>query len=238
MKIQVIDSKRDFSQWAELLNKGDISLNKVRNFFDVMDSLEQALSVSAPDVVLCHANDLLMGTIYEGRYIANCTQKNIHVLLFSGGGVEFSVLGPDKISLQTNETKGPKEITGCKSDFIHACSRTINDESDLPIEAAVTAVIEAAGTSAESRAEVLINTLVGYDPVLESSLGLLYATLSSDLLNKFVNVNSIEYDLLLGRIPAERARLVRDNVAILLTDENGERDVLIREVRDALLPSN
>ncbi len=235
MRIQIVDSKRDFSKWEALLSKKDMFCEQVHNFVTSQESLEQRLEVSPPDVVLCHVSDLIMSSAhFEGAFIAKCSRKGARILLYSLGTVEVSKLGPATISV----TLGTEnfEIRECTPDLIRGCPRPIATESDLPIETAVAAISAGKISTIEGPAETFINALVGFDPILEASLILLYASLSPTELRKFVN--SRDYHLLLGRIPADNAKIVEDNVAMLSSGAEERREALVREIRDALLQSD
>jgi hypothetical protein len=235
MKIQIIDAKQNFRAWPSLLEKRRIQCELVVKFFDNKAAMETSLRDAPPDVVLCHANDLRRDSEFDGDYIANCTRSGSHVLLFTGGSVIVSVLSPDRISLKTTEMKNSVEIANCKSELIHGCVRHIHSASDFPIENAITAALESKSGGGATPAQAFIDALMGYNPLLERSLFLLYASLITEDLRKFID--SEEYEMLLSDIPAKVKLAVEDNVAMLLSGSNGERVVLIRELRDALLPA-
>lgn len=232
MKVRIVAAgKEGFGEWTDLCKQSGISCRSDLSYSTDSTELEDELKNDAPpDVVLCHANDLNIQGKYRGEYLAHCTSKGALVLLFSGSGVVVDKREPNRVILKTDEVE--TEIAGCKSELIHDCRKNISKASDFFIEQAVAAVLESKKSGCAEPAVVFIHALTGFKPFLERALCLLYDSLTPEYLKQYSE--SEDYKLLLQNISGKRRQTVENNVVQLLKG-NGERVVLIRELRDVLL---
>jgi hypothetical protein len=234
VKVRIVAAgKEGFEEWTNLCQQSGIICRSDLSYSTDSTELEDELKNDAPpDVVLCHANDLNIQGIYRGEYLAHCTSKGVHVLLFSGSGVVVDKPEPNRVKLKTDEVE--TEIAGCKSELIHDCQINISKASDFFIEEALAAVRENKESGGAAPAVVFVHALIGFNLILEQKLCLLYDSLNLEQLKRFSE--SKEYKILLQNIADKSKQTVENNVAQLLKG-SGERVALIRELRDVLLAS-
>jgi hypothetical protein len=87
-----------------------------------------------PDLVFCHLSDLICNDLStESTYIEDCIDKQIPIILFSGGGIEVSENNNGNLHLKTDD--GMWQVR--RSEHICVVDANVNIGSDLNLEKAM-----------------------------------------------------------------------------------------------------
>lgn len=184
------------------------------------------------DLVLSHVHDLesLNTGTRDTGYLEDCTNRNIMVVLYSGGTVSAPEPRGDMLTMETNQ--GVWQFRISNADYAVPIPYKVLSGYELPVKEAISAC--QGGFNSQEAIADFHNILLQYSPELEAKLNFLYACLAGkEGLDNFTKTKTSDWDLVRDlKIKQDDKEMTLDQ----FISSGCPQDKELRILRDSLLP--